>query len=81
VLFITYYWNKEKKSTQVKPHLGNFSHNLRFSKVINIRITPFVEKELFKHRQAENEGPRIYLKDHITNTEVIDSHLPTSVTA
>ena len=38
-------------------------------------------KELFKHRQAENEGPRIYLKGRITNSEVIDSHLPPSVTA
>jgi hypothetical protein len=38
-------------------------------------------KELFKHRQAENEGPRIYLEERITDTEVIDSHLPLSVTA
>ena len=38
-------------------------------------------KELFKYRQAENEGPRIYLEERITDTDVIDSHLPFSVTA
>jgi hypothetical protein len=38
-------------------------------------------KGLFKHRQAESEGPRIYLEERITDTEVIESHLPLSVTA
>ncbi|MFT6900762.1 MAG: hypothetical protein ACJAXS_000942 [Colwellia sp.] len=38
-------------------------------------------KCLFKRRQADNEGPRIYLKKRITDTEVIDSYLPLSVTA
>ncbi len=37
--------------------------------------------ELFKHRQAENEGPRIFLKERITSTEIIDAHLPSLVVA
>jgi len=38
-------------------------------------------KLLFKNRLADNEGPRIYLKNRITDTEVINSKLPLSVTA
>jgi hypothetical protein len=38
-------------------------------------------KFLFKRRQADNEGPRIYLKKRITDAKVIDSYLPLSVTA
>ncbi|HFG1915286.1 TPA: hypothetical protein ACGF2K_003550 [Vibrio cholerae] len=37
--------------------------------------------ELFKHRQAENRGPRIYLTQRIVSDEVIDSNLPAVVTA
>ena len=37
--------------------------------------------ELFKHRQAENQGPRIYLTQRIVSDELIDSNLMPRVTA
>ncbi len=37
--------------------------------------------ELFKHRQAENQGPRIHLTQRIVSDDVIDSNLPALVTA
>ncbi|MEZ9202261.1 hypothetical protein AB4151_07650 [Vibrio splendidus] len=37
--------------------------------------------ELFKHRQAENQGPRVYLTQRIVSDEIIVSNLPPIVTA